>query len=201
MDKKLFELNENTTPADSKRLAFGDASSGAENITLANFYTRLMSKLGFLKVANYLNEYQGWPSAQASVHNSINVYSKGEVDSKDSLKANKSNVIEKDSTTPYTPTLGTHPVNKKYVDPLEGVKSVGDILDGGISIIVNFGETLTTSNYIPTITIFGDGGNESVCTYAIIQRTTTSMTIVFNEYFRAAQNLSFGWSIQGRYRS
>lgn len=31
-------------------------------------------------------------------------------------KADKSNVIEKDSTTPFTPTLPTHPVNKDYVD-------------------------------------------------------------------------------------
>ena len=31
-------------------------------------------------------------------------------------KADKSNVIEKNSTTPFTPTLWTHPANKDYVD-------------------------------------------------------------------------------------
>ena len=31
-------------------------------------------------------------------------------------KADISNVIEKDSTTAFTPTLSTHPVNKNYVD-------------------------------------------------------------------------------------
>lgn len=33
-------------------------------------------------------------------------------------KANKINVIEKDSTTPFTPTAPTHPVNKGYADSL-----------------------------------------------------------------------------------
>jgi len=33
-----------------------------------------------------------------------------------SSKADKTNVIEKDSTTAYTPTLATHPATKEYVD-------------------------------------------------------------------------------------
>ncbi len=45
-------------------------------------------------------------------------YTEARVDANSTVvsKANKSNVIEKDSTTPYTPTLDTHPVNKGYVD-------------------------------------------------------------------------------------
>jgi len=178
MDKKLFELNENTTPADSKRLAFGDASSGAENITLANFYTRLMSKLGFLKVANYLNEYQGWPSAQASVHNSINVYSKTQVDDKDALKANKSNVIEKDSTTPYTPTLGTHPVNKSFIDnnKASGTFYMGTPWGTG-EYTINIGKTMPSANYVVILMSTTTDGFRGQYPPSITDRTTTSFKV------------------------
>lgn len=42
-------------------------------------------------------------------------------------KADKSNVIEKNSTTDFTPTADTHPANKKYVDNAieERVKQIG----------------------------------------------------------------------------
>jgi len=186
MDKKLFELNENTTPADSKRLAFGDASSGAENITLANFYTRLMNKLGFLKVANYFSEYLGNNSAQTTAQLNLNIYSKGEVDAAILGKANKSNVIEKDSTTAYTPTLGTHPVNKSYADgsiifagstiyhddniPHNTITKIGGVAPvTGMTYGRPFGDfvhefyhNLNISNYIPIIQIHNAMNRDNV---------------------------------------
>ena len=152
MDKKLFELNENTTPADSKRLAIGDASSGAENITLANFYNRLMTKLGFLKVANYFSEYSGNPTAQTTAQNNLDIYSKGQTDTAIGSKSNKSNVIEKDSTTPYTPTLGTHPVNLKVITdkfPASGTYqwAGGSMGDQVTTQQIAIGKTLPNTNY------------------------------------------------------
>ena len=48
-------------------------------------------------------------------------------------KADKTNVIEKDSTTAYTPTLWTHPVNKDYADNMwtniNGLTAETTILD------------------------------------------------------------------------
>jgi len=116
MDQILHNLTIDNNPSDAKKLAMGDGSSTDTNITLGNFYTLLMSKLGFFKISNYLSEIFGNTSAMSAVRANIDVPSIGEMTTADNLRAMKTNVIEKDSTTTYTPYLSTHPTNKKYVD-------------------------------------------------------------------------------------
>ena len=44
-------------------------------------------------------------------------------------KADKTNVLEKDNTTPYTPSADYHPATKAYVDSLTGGASWGEIVN------------------------------------------------------------------------
>lgn len=48
-------------------------------------------------------------------------------------KADKTNVLEKDGTTPYTPTAPEHPANKGYVDKVAGEAVLGQVPDGSIT--------------------------------------------------------------------
>lgn len=111
MDQILHNLPIDNNPSDTKKIAMGDGTSTDTNITLANFYTLLMSKLGFFKVSNFFSEIFGNASAMASARTNLDVPSNSQMSTADNLRALKSNVIEKDSTSTYTPTLSTHPVN------------------------------------------------------------------------------------------
>lgn len=62
-------------------------------------------------------------------------------------KADKTNVIEKDSTTPFTPTLWTHPVNKGYVD--------NEITDKTTNILVDwFTKTLDSAEDMLALNVY-----------------------------------------------
>lgn len=49
------------------------------------------------------------------------------------LKANKTDVIEKDNTTEYTPTENYHPATKQYVDKTLADAVLGNVPDGSIT--------------------------------------------------------------------
>ena len=117
MDTILHNQPEGT-PSDNELIAYGTPTTPVGNIKLSNFYNLLMGKLGFFKVSNLFSGIFGNPTLMASARANLGVPSVSEMQTADNLRALKSNVIEKDSTVAYTPTLGTHPATKGYVDGL-----------------------------------------------------------------------------------
>lgn len=112
---RIFEQGEVTTPDTTEKLASGKSGSPTSNITWANVVTWLNSVLGFLKISSNLSDGDA-----PTMRTNLDVYSTTEVDDELILKADKTNVLEKDNTTSYTPTSDYHPATKKYVDDLNG---------------------------------------------------------------------------------
>lgn len=117
-DKAIFSQPEDNNPALTNRLAHGNDTTASNTMSFSGLISWLESKLGFFKVSNNLSEGNA-----ATIRNNINTYSKDEIDTKDALKADKSNVLELDNTDDYTPTLPTHPANKGYVDQSGALKT------------------------------------------------------------------------------
>ena len=116
---RLFEQSEETTPGDlTERLSYGKVASQTKNITWTNLVAWLNSVLGFLKISSNLDDLNN----KATARTNLEVYSTTEIDDDLDLKADKTNVLEKDNTTAFTPTSSYHPATKSYVD------------NGGISI-------------------------------------------------------------------
>lgn len=165
------------TPSDSERIAYGTPTTPSGNITLANFYTLLMTKLGFFKVSNYFSEIFGNPTAMASARANLSVPSVLEMQTADGLKANKSNVIEKDSTATYTPTLSTHPVNVGWVNSRRIVGTFQyDTPWSVLERTVNIGQTLNTNNYSVLLESATPSGFKGM--YPLIVKDKTNSTFV-----------------------
>lgn len=196
-DKILHNLPIDNNPSDSVKIAMGTETTPATNITLANFYTLLMSKLGFFKVSNYLSEVVGNLTAMAAVRNNIDVYSRGYTDMMISSKANKTNVIEKDSTVAFTPTIGTHPVNKKYVDDRFrfGAFVFGDIPDPAVFKTVTFSPAFSDNNFIVLIEMNSLNGEVSSAYVSPDTKTPNSFKVGFVEDpVGAGQNVAFSYT-------
>jgi hypothetical protein len=130
-------------------------------------------------------------------------YSKLDTDTAFGLKADKSDVLQLDNTTPYTPTASTHPATKGYVDGLavrklaSGTKIVGDI-SPSYTATIPFGAALADNNYIVVITLVSAAGNpydDCSVFYAVKNKTTVSFDIYMYEQRGVVQNLSFDWIV------
>lgn len=154
-DIKLFTRPTNNTPSDSQKLVFGDGTAPEENITFGNFATYLMSKLGFFKVTNLFSEIFGNPTATATAQNNLDVYGKTAINGALNLVAYKDNVIEKNTTTPFTPILSTHPLNKGYVDGKiqGGTVLINGIASGASSYLINLPIPMSDTNYVIVATV------------------------------------------------
>ena len=106
-----------TILADSMRIAAGTNIVPVQNISVANFKAQLNSQLTFVKPANNLSEFAATVKATAARAN-IGAASASDLADLDDVKADKTNVLELDNTTFYTPVLHYHPSTKKYVDDL-----------------------------------------------------------------------------------
>lgn len=169
------------TPSDSELIAYGTPTTPVGNIKLSNFYTLLMDKLGFFQVSNLFSEVFGNLTDMASARANLSVPSVLEMQTADNLKANKSNVIEKDSTIAFTPTIGTHPVTKKYVDdrfPASGTYqwAGGSMGDQVTSQTINIGKTLPNTNYQVVITKTG-GINSNVPSPQVVSKGLATFSI------------------------
>lgn len=168
------------TPSDNELIAYGTPTTPAGNIKLSNFYNLLMGKLGFFKVSNLFSEIFGNPTSMASARGNLEVYSKSEVLNQVSARALKTNVIEKDSTVAYTPTIGTHPVNLKVITdkfPASGtVQWPGEIGPTSGNLIVNIGKTLPNNNYSVLLTA-REGMNIGIVQPEVYGKTTTTFVL------------------------
>lgn len=110
-DKKIFEQPENTNPSLTDNIAIGNATEPSRTMMFSTLVSWLENHLGFFRTANNLAEGNA-----SSIRTNISVYSKSEVDSKDASKADRSNVLERDNTDAYTPSLSYHPATLKTVN-------------------------------------------------------------------------------------
>ena len=145
------------TPSDNELIAYGTPTTPAGNIKLSNFYNLLMTKLGFFKVSNLFSEVFGNPTSMASCRYAIGAAEYADMVNRDNQRALKANVIEKDSTVDYTPTIGTHPVNLKVITdkfPASGTYqwTGGSMGDQVTSQTINIGKTLPNTNYQVVLT-------------------------------------------------
>jgi hypothetical protein len=109
---KLFEQGSDVEPDLTFRLASGLTTNPTENHTWQTIVIWLEGVLGFLKTSLNLSDLNDKPAARTN----LDVYSTGEIDTELDLKADKTNVLEKDNTTTYTPLSDYNPATKKYAD-------------------------------------------------------------------------------------
>ena len=177
-DEILHNLPIDSNPSDSVKIAMGTETTPATNITLANFYTLLMSKLGFFKVSNLFSEIFGNPTATDAARANLSVPSVLEMQTADNLKANKSNVIEKDSTIAFTPTIATHPVNKGYIDGRYRFGTFKYLAPWNTgSRLVTISPPLANSNYHVDLTIATVNGGRGMYPPNVTNKTVNSFTI------------------------
>lgn len=119
-DIPLFEQPQETTPGNlSDRLAYGRVGVDSKNITWTNLVAWLGSVLSFLKPSNNLSDVDDLATARTN----LDVYDTTTIDDALFLKADKTNVLEKDNTTTFVPSSDYNPSTKKYTD--EGGASTG----------------------------------------------------------------------------
>lgn len=115
-DIKLFEQSLNSSPALTRRIAFGGAGVATENMTFTHLLAYLLANLGFLKVSSNLNDLANATTARTN----LGVYSSAQVDAALAAKADEYPVaggaLSTTNTTSYTPSANYHPANKLYVD-------------------------------------------------------------------------------------
>ena len=184
------------TPTDNEFVAYGTPTTPSGQIKMSNLYTLLMSKLGFFKVSNLFSEIFGNTSAMTSARANIGVYSTSEVQGLVTQRALKSNVIEKDSTIAFTPTIGTHPVNKKFIDDKFIYGRTVDLGEpsGNQTFVIPIGRTLPNNNYRVIITMIGN--STAMYAYSIIAKTVNDFTIHTDEASGIGQgNIYFDWLI------
>ena len=118
-DKILFGIPEDNNPALTRKLAHGTGVDEARSMTFQGLITWLTSRLPFFNTANNLSEANA-----TAVRGNLSFNSIAENTAALALKADKTNVIEKNSTVIYSPTLETHPTNKRYVDNAPVISSI-----------------------------------------------------------------------------
>ena len=183
------------TPSDNESIAYGTPSSPSGQIKLSNFYNLLMTKLGFFKVSNLFSEIFGNPSAMETARSNLNVYDKYTIDIAFQSYATKANVIEKNSTVTYTPTLGTHPVPYKII--LDKFYSDGNVFNfGDIAVVktmtVPIGKTMIGTNYV----VFLEFQQiDTILPYAISGKTNTTFNVSMAEIGGNNNTVLFRWFI------
>lgn len=112
MGKRLFEQGGDVTPSLDMRLASGKSGTPTVNHTWQTVLTFLQSSLDFLTKSSNLNDLPN----KATARTNLSVYSKSESDALLLDKADRSNVLLLDNTTPFTPDNPYEPATKNYVD-------------------------------------------------------------------------------------
>ena len=177
-DQILHNCPINNNPSDSEKIAMGTESTPATNITLANFYTLLMSKLGFFKISNLFSEIFGNSTAMNTARTNLSVPSIADMQIADNLRALKTNVIEKDSTTSYTPTLPYHPLNLQYLTDRKARGTFKMTTPWATSTYtINIGRDMGTSNYHVSLMSKSQYGFRGQYPPSIIDRTSTSFKV------------------------
>jgi hypothetical protein len=115
--KKAFELSEDNAPDESNRIVFGKAATPAANMTFTNLFALLLTKLGFLKTAQNLNDLVD----KAAARSNLGVYSTTAMDLAlltyaELLQVASGKVLGVANTAVFKPSASYHPSTKKYTD-------------------------------------------------------------------------------------
>lgn len=123
----------------------------------------------------------------------------------DARYAQRVNVIEKGTSTAYTPTGPNDPVNKLYADQFvkilaKGYVVIGDAdTSGGTTHTIALGLTLPDTNYAVYWSLESYNVNPAIDTFyqlTIVNKTTTSFGVRFREAQTGVQNVNLAWSAQ-----
>jgi hypothetical protein len=110
-DKILFGIPEDNNPALTRKIAYGTGTEEARSMTFAGLITWLTSRLPFFNTANNLSEANA-----TAVRSNLSVNSIAENTAALVLKADKTNVLEKNNTASFIPTLSYHPATVLYAN-------------------------------------------------------------------------------------
>jgi len=179
---RIFEQGEVTTPDTTEKLASGKSGSPTSNITIANFVAWLNTVLGFFKLSSNLADGDA-----PAMRTNLDVYSTTEVDNELDLKADRTNVLEKDNTNFYQPASNYHPATKIYVDQLNGanipytaVTAFGsDIASASIIASMRGGSILVSGEFAGDGSVPDDG---IICTlplsFPVFPNTTPNIRLL-----------------------
>lgn len=187
--RRAFEFTTGT-PDDDSRLVYGKVATPSLNITFAGLYSLLLTKLGFLKKDENLNDLPDKSQARTN----LGVYSTTAVDNAISDKASlyqsgSGAVLGVANTAVYTPTAQYHPATKGYTDALrtyvdslvgsllltKGSQVIGDIPTEGARYTVSLGITLANTNYFVDLEFRADlGSSQQIGGYTIEEKNTNS---------------------------
>lgn len=183
MPRRLFEQSTETTPGNlSDRLGYGRAGVPTKNITWTNLLAWLNSVLSFMKPSNNLSDVDDVATARTN----LDVYDATTIDNALYLKADKSNVIEKDNTTTYTPTQDYHPATKKYVDD-KSKSSYVSITSWGGTVNNTVGRVAYADNVVAFNGKFDDNNLQDGDTVFTLP---TSVTVAPADIYFHASNMS-----------
>ena len=196
--RRAFELATGT-PSDDCRVVFGKAATPSLNITFTSLYALLLSKLGFLKLSENLNDIVDKSQARTN----LGVYSTTAVDNAIADKATlyqtaSGAVLGVANTTIYNPTSDYHPATKRYADKglVSGSTVIGDIdgtsnKEGDISL----GVTLSNTNYRVFIEVYDPTGQPSYVT--IKTKYTDRFTYhILAAFSSGTQNITLNWKVE-----
>lgn len=144
--RRAFELSTTATPTDDMRVIIGKEATPSLNMTLTQFFAHLLTKLGFLKLAENLNDIVNKEQARTN----LGVYSTVEVDNGLSAKASlyqagSGAVLGVANTAAFNPTSTYHPATKKYADDYI-------LFHGMVTATSNGAQTVTKYSGVLTVT-------------------------------------------------
>jgi hypothetical protein len=195
-----------SSPTDASPVFTGDMNQyriGAKQ--LRNNISALNATAALLGDAAFKNVGVGAGSVAAGDDPRL-AYTQLQIDNFLGLKADKTNVLQLDNTTSYTPSANYHPATKKYVDDTgskrlaSGGQNIGDINPSVMEVTVSIGITLPNTNYQPHLCFIGSGGtpgDDATFTYCVRDLTTTSFKVVLRELGSNNQTLYMKWIIFG----
>lgn len=200
--RRAFELAE-ATPTDDYRVILGKALTPSINMTLTNFFALLLTKLGFLKTAQNLNDLVDKNTARSN----LGVYSTAQVDSALAgyaalYQVGSGTVLGVANTAIYTPSANYHPATKLYCDSkylfMGSVGLTGTVtkLSGTISAITGAyadGQFTLTHNYNSLNYLAFVVRNESAgdASQVKVFRGTNTLKVNFNNGSNLAQEFDF----------
>lgn len=120
--------------------------------------------------------------------------------------AHRSEVLELDNTTSFTPTTDYHPATKKYVDDSSvlklrksGTKTIGDVVDAGATYTVAIGGApLLSTTYIVMMTVISKGvaAQDLIAAPTIRTRGLSSFDIFIKPLLTVnVENIDIDWII------
>lgn len=196
--RRAFEFATGT-PADDSRLVYGKAGTPSLNITFTALYALLLSKLGFLKKDENLNDLPDKSQARTN----LGVYETTAVDNALAQKAtlyqaSSGAVLGVANTAVYEPTSDYHPVTKRYADKglASGSATIGDYSAGDWKeTIITLGITLSNTNYKVLGEISDSSGDG--CVWFVKSKTATQFTIRSRANSSGTvESVTFNWKVE-----